>query len=93
VIEALVGTKHHSTTRQAGLHSGLVGFLFPLLDILEAVRTLNNTVRTVGLVIGQVLAEDRSLAVLTIQNLKLALLTEKRTSTRKALRGQMNERT
>jgi hypothetical protein len=76
VIEALVGTEHHSTTRQTFFHPSFVSLLIGGLDILEAVRAFNNTIGTVGLVVDQILAEDRGLAILTIQNLQFAFLAE-----------------
>jgi hypothetical protein len=74
VIEALVGTENHSATRQAFFHSSLVSFLFPTSHILEAVRAFDDTIRAAVFVVAQILAEDRSFAILTIRNLKLAFL-------------------
>jgi hypothetical protein len=54
-----------------------VSFLFTRLDILEAVRAFDCTIRTDCFVIGQILAEDRSFAVLAIRNLELAFLIGK----------------
>jgi hypothetical protein len=53
-----------------------VFFLFRGLDILEAVRAFNNTIGTVGLVVGKIFAEERDFAVLTVRDLELALLKE-----------------
>jgi hypothetical protein len=78
VIEALVGTEHHSATRQTFFHSALVLFLFGRADILEAVRAFDHTIWTVGFVVNKVLAKDRSFAILTIRNLKLTFLIEKK---------------
>jgi hypothetical protein len=54
-----------------------VFFLFGRADILEAVRAFDNTIGAVGSVVGQILSKDRSFAVLTIGNLKLAFLIGK----------------
>jgi hypothetical protein len=91
MIEALVGTEHHSATRQAFFHSSLVSFLFRGLDILEAVRAFDNTIGTVGFVVGNILAEDRSLTILAIQNLQLAFLTENKRNGTKTLTKRKEE--
>jgi hypothetical protein len=74
VIEALVGTEHHSDTRQAFFHSSLVSLLIARLDVLETVRALDCALKTGFFVIGHVFAEHRSFAIWTIRNFKLTLL-------------------
>jgi hypothetical protein len=77
VIEALVGTEHHSATRQTFFHSSLVSLLFGRADIMKAMRAFDNTIRTAVFVVSKILAKDRSFTILAIQDLKLAFLIEK----------------
>jgi hypothetical protein len=46
VIEALVGTEHHSATRQTFFHSRFVSLLLREFDFLKAVGAVNGTVGT-----------------------------------------------
>jgi hypothetical protein len=45
---------------------------------LEAVRAFDNTIWAAGLVASKILAESRSFTVLTIRNLKLTFLANKK---------------
>jgi hypothetical protein len=74
VIEALVGTEHHSVTRQTFFHSSLVIFLFGDLEKLKAMKTFELAIRTDGLVFRKSFVKNRGFAILTIRNLKIALL-------------------
>jgi hypothetical protein len=74
VIEALVGTEHHSATRQTFLHPSLVNLLFRNLHLSKAVRALDYAMRADRFVAHNVLAKDRRGACFTVRNLKLTFL-------------------
>jgi hypothetical protein len=61
-------------TGQSFFHSSFVSFLLGQLDLLEAVLTINGTIRALLSVFRQILAENRGSAVLTVAHLKLAFL-------------------
>jgi hypothetical protein len=77
VVEALVGTEHHSATRQTLFHSGVMNLLLRNLHFLEAMRAFDLAVRTVGLVVSEILAEDSGFTILTVGDLELAFLKKK----------------
>jgi hypothetical protein len=74
MVEALVGTEHHSDTRQAWLHSGFVSFLIARFDVLEAVRAFDSLFRTAGFVIGHVFAKTRDFTFFTRKDSVIAFL-------------------
>jgi hypothetical protein len=80
VIETLVGAEHHSATGQTFFHSRCVSFLLGQLDLFEAVLTKNGAIRAIGLVVREILAENRSSAISTIGNLELAFLKGEKTN-------------
>jgi hypothetical protein len=76
-VQAFVRAKHHPFAGQLLFFGSLVILLFAELQLLVAVLTLDEAIRTVGLVRRQILAENRKLAISTRRHFILTLLQRK----------------